>query len=117
MRKSIIFIIVALLTLASCSTERRGLNQMRKLTYEVEAKGQYYDADDWKAAYDEFRAIDDKIDVRKLTSEQASEYGELKGRLVSKFAKSSVQSVVNSVSNYIKQGTGIIKGVIDGLLK
>jgi hypothetical protein len=37
--------------------------------------------------------------------------------LVSKFAKCSVQSVVNSVTNYIKQGSGIIKGVIDGLLK
>ena len=117
MKKSIIFIIVALLTLASCSTERRALTQMRHLTHQVEAKGEYYDVDDWQRAYADFRRIDDKMDVRKLTNEQAAEYGELKGRLVSKFAKCSVQSVVNSVTNYIKQGTGIIKGVIDGLLK
>ena len=108
MKKSIIFIIVALLTLASCSTERRALN---------ETKGEYYDVEDWKEAYAEFRAIDDRMDIKKLTNEQAAEYGELKGRLVSKFAKCSVQSVVNSVTNYIKQGSGIIKGVIDGLLK
>ena len=106
-----------MLTLASCSTERRGLNQMRKLTYEVEAKGQYYDVEDWKDAYEDFRRIDDRMDVRKLTNEQAAEYGELKGRLVSKFAKCSVQSVVNSVTNYINQGAGIIKGIVDGLLK
>ena len=117
MKKSFILIIVAMLTLASCSTERRGLNQMRKLTYEVETKGQYYDVQDWKDAYDDFRAIDDRMDVRKLTNEQAAEYGELKGRLVSKFAKCSVQSVVNSVKNYINQGAGIIKGIVDGLLK
>jgi hypothetical protein len=90
---------------------------MRKLTYEVETKGQYYDVQDWKDAYDDFRAIDDRMDVRKLTNEQAAEYGELKGRLVSKFAKCSVQSVVNSVKNYINQGAGIIKGIVDGLLK
>ncbi len=117
MRKSFIFLIVAMLTLASCSTERRGLNQMRKLTNEVEAKGQYYDVEDWKEAYADFRAIDEKVDIKKLNNEQAAEYGELKGRLVSKFAKCSVQSVVNSVSSYINEGKGIIKGVIDGLLK
>ncbi len=117
MRKTFFLLVIAMLTLASCSTERRTLNQMRKLTYEVEAKGQYYDVEDWKAAYADFRAIDDRMDVRKLSNEQATEYGELKGRLVTKFAKCSVQSVVNSVRNYINQGTGIIKGVIDGLLK
>ena len=63
MRKSFIFLIVAMLTLASCSTERRGLNQMRKLTNEVEAKGQYYDVEDWKEAYADFRAIDEKVDI------------------------------------------------------
>jgi len=117
MKKSILFIIVAMLTLASCSTERRALNQMRRLTYEVEAKGQYYDVEDWQDAYADFKAIDDKMDVRKLSSEEASEYGELKGRLVSKFAKCSVSNIVNSVGNYINQGTGIIKGIVDGLLK
>ncbi len=117
MKKSIIFIIVAMLTLASCSTERRALSQMRSLTHQVETKGEYYDVQDWKDAYAEFKAIDDKVDPKKLTDEQAAEYGELKGRLVSKFAKCSVSSVVNSVSSYINQGVGIIKGIVDGLLK
>ena len=45
---------------------------MRRLTYEVEAKGQYYDVEDWKDAYDDFRRIDDRMDVRKLTNGRAS---------------------------------------------
>jgi len=117
MKKYIILLIAAVLTLASCNTERRALNQMRRLTYEVETQGQYYDVDDWQDAYSDFRAIDERMDVRRLTPEEAAEYGELKGRIVSKFAKSSVQSVVNSVSTYINQGIGIVKGIVDGLVK
>lgn len=117
MRKSIIFIIFALLTLASCSTEQRALRQMRNLAYDVENKGMYYDADDWRDAYSEFKAIDAKVDARKLNSQQAAEYGELKGRIVSSFAKCSVASVVNAVSSYINQGIGVVKGIVDGLLK
>ncbi len=117
MKKYIIVFIVAMLTLASCSSERRALNQMRRLTYEVEAKGQYYDAEDWQEAYNDFKAIDDRMDVRKLSNEEAAEYGELKGRIVSKFAKSSVSSVVNAVSTYVNQGIGIVRGIVDGLLK
>ena len=70
MKKSIIFIIVALLTLASCSTERRALNQMRNLTHQVETKGEYYDVEDWQKAYADFRAIDDRMDIKKLTNER-----------------------------------------------
>ncbi len=108
-------LVVSSLVLSSCSTERRALHQMRNLTEKIEARGDYYEKEDWERAYERYKKIDEKIDKSKLTQEQAKEYGELKGRAVAKFAKSKVESVVNGVAKYINQGIGILKGIIDGL--
>ena len=89
---------------------------MRTLTHQVETRGDYYDAEDWEAALEKYKMIDAKMeDKSKLSPAQLKEYGELKGRCVAKFAKSSVQKVVDSVSTYINEGVGILKGIIDGL--
>ena len=115
-----IFFSVAILSLAllstSCSSERRALSQMRTLTHQIETRGDYYEAEDWEAALEKYKKIDAKMeDKSKLSPAQLKEYGELKGRCVAKFAKSSVQKVVDGVTKYINEGVGIIKGIIDGL--
>lgn len=113
--KKIILLLAVVLTLGltSCTTQQRAINQMRNLTAEVELNGDYYNADDWQAAYHDYQAITDKIDTHKMNAEQRQEYGELKGRLVAKFAKSSVKNITNAIS----EGAGIIQGIIDGLSK
>lgn len=115
--KKILFLLMVVLTLglASCNTQQRALNQMRSLTYDIETHGQNYSVEDWQNAYEDFRAINDKIDTRQLNDTQRSEYGELKGRCISKFAKCAVKNVVNSVTGIISEGAGILKGIIDGL--
>lgn len=115
MKKLFILLAISALLLSSCSTERRALHQMRNLTETIEARGDYYETEDWERAYDRYQKIDAKIDKSKLTPEQAKEYGELKGRAVAKFAKSKVENVVNGVAKYINQGIGILKGIIEGI--
>lgn len=115
--KRYLLIICALMILAltSCNTQQRAINQMRSLAYEIENNGEYYDAQDWHNAYQDYQRINDRIDNRKLNSEQRAEVGELKGRCLSKFAKCTVKSIVSSVTGIISEGAGIIKGIIDGL--
>lgn len=115
--KRIFYLLTVVLTLAlcSCNTQQRAINQMRDLTYDIETNGEHYDSQDWQNAYQDYQRINDRLDNRKLTSEQRAEVGELKGRCVSKFAKCAVKSVVNSVTGIISEGAGIIKGIIDGI--
>ncbi len=115
MKRIFFLLTVSLLLLSSCSTERRALSQMRTLTHQIETRGDYYDNEDWKRAYDRYQRIDEKMDTSRLTQEQAKEYGELKGRCVAKFAKSKVEQVVEGVAKYVNQGIGILKGIIDGI--
>lgn len=118
--KKYLFLLIAVLMLAlttSCNTQQRAINQMRSLTYEIEANGDTYEPQDWQAAYDDYKAINDKIDTRKLSDEQRAEVGELKGRCLSKFAKCSVNSIARIVTGAISEGAGIVKGILDGLSK
>lgn len=115
MKKFYILLIFAALLLSSCNTERRALHQMRNLTERIEKYGDDYTNDEWVAAYEKYKQIDEKIDTSKLSQEQAKEYGELKGRAVAKFAKSKVQSVVDGIGRYLNQGIGILKGIFEGI--
>lgn len=101
----------------SCNTQQHAINQMRSLTYEIEAKGDTYTPEDWKAAYEDYKQIDAKLDNKKLSEQQRAEVGELKGRCLSTFAKCSVGSIVKVVKGAISEGAGIVKGIIDGLSK
>lgn len=116
MKKLFILLAFSMLLLSSCSTERRALGQMRSLTERIEAHGDQYTMEDWETALERYKAIDKKMDETKLTPQQSKEYGELKGRCVAKFAKSKVQGVINWVSTYVNEGSGILKGILDGIL-
>lgn len=111
-KKMVVLLMLAAL-LISCSTERRALGQMRTLTHNIETRGQYYDNDDWRDAYAQYKRIDDKMDVKKLNDEQQKEYGELQARCITSFAKCKVESVVDSLRSYINQGAGFLKGLMD----
>ena len=114
MKKYLILLAFVLsLGLSSCTTQQRAINQMRNLTAEVERNGEYYNAQDWQNAYQDYKDITAKIDTQKMTTEERTEYGELKGRLVAKFAKSSVKTITNAIS----EGAGVIQGILDGLTK
>lgn len=116
MKKLFILLAFSTLLLSSCSTERRALGQMRTLTERIEAHGDRYTMEDWENALEKYKSIDEKMDETKLTPQQSKEYGELKGRCVAKFAKSKVQKVVNWISTYVNEGSGILKGILEGIL-
>lgn len=99
----------------SCNTQQHAINQMRSLTYEIEAKGDTYQPEDWKAAYEDYKKIDEKLDNNKLTEQQRAEVGELKGRCLATFAKCSVGSIVKVVKGALSEGAGIVKGILNGL--
>lgn len=113
MMKKLFFLIVMVLTLSSCNTQYRAMGQLRSLTNEIERNGEFYNGQDWKNAYAEYQDINSRIDQQRLTSQQRQELGQLKGRCVAGFAKSSVKSIKNAIS----EGAGIIEGIIDGLTK
>lgn len=111
--RNIIILLMVGTMLASCSTERRALSQMRNLTYEVEARGEYYTQEQWQDAYEEYKRIDDKMDVKKLKPEQQKEYGELQARCLKQFAKCKVESVVDRVKAYVRQASGFLHELLD----
>lgn len=110
------FAVMAMLALmlTSCSTERRALSQMRSLTNRIEMRGDNYSKQDWEDAYEDYKAIDAKMDTKKLTPEQQQEYGELKARCLKSFAKSKVESITSSLRSLINQGMGFLKGILEG---
>lgn len=109
-------LIMLAVMLSSCSAERRALGQMRSLTTNIERHGEDYSIDEWKDAYLEFKEIDDKLDKTKLSPKQQQEYTQLQGRCIRTFAKSSVQNVKDGIATYLKEGIGIVKDIIDGIL-
>lgn len=118
MKKTVIRLAMVLaigVMLSSCSAERRALGQMRTLTSNVERYGDRYDIDDWKDALEDFKAIEKKMDGRKLTAEQQREYGELKGRCVAAFARCQLENAGDLFRNYLNQGGGMVKGLLKGL--
>lgn len=118
MKKTVIRLALVLavsLVLSSCSAERRALGQMRTLTSNVERYGESYDIDDWKEALEDYKAIEKKMDGRKLSSEQQREYGELKGRCVAAFARCQLGNAGDFLRNYLNQGGGMVKGLLEGL--
>lgn len=117
MIKKLFLVCLILLTLSACSSERRGIRQMHKLTNDIELYGANYSIQDWQDTYEDFKAIDASIDPKKLSPAQRQEYTELKGRAVAGFAKSSVKSITSSIGSYINSGIGIIEGLIEGLTK
>lgn len=113
--KNLCLLLMLLVMMTSCSTERRALSQMRTLTHDIETKGQTYDRQDWQDAYAEYKTINDKMDVQKLNREQQREYGELQARCVAGFAKCQVENVVDQVKAWINQGSGFVKGLMDAI--
>ncbi len=100
--------------LASCSTEKRALYQMRNFTHRLETRGDYYDKDDWHEAWIEYKKIDAKMeDITELKPEQQQEYGELQARCIKQFAKSKIQNVVDSIKAYLNQGAGFLRGLLN----
>ena len=110
-------VLILALVLVSCSAERRGISHMRSLTTTIERHGDSYSIEEWKDAYDEFKAIDSSIDKSKLTPKQRQEYVELQTRCVKSFATSSVKSVKDGIATYIKEGIDVVKSVIDAILE
>lgn len=110
-------LIMVVALMASCSTERRAISQMRTLTTHIERDGNNYSVDDWVEAYQEFREIDSSIDQSKLSPAQRNEYTALQARCIKSFAKSSVSTVKEGIANYIKEGVSIVKEIIDAILE
>lgn len=119
MRKSFFarfFVLLACLSLlASCSSERMALSQMRSLTTTVERHADEYSIADWEAAYEKYQDIDSRIDRSKLTPKQETEYRELKTRCLKSFAKSSVSNIKEGVASFIKNGVDFVKDIWDAI--
>lgn len=111
--KKLFFLFIMLVAFASCNTQQRSITQLRSLANDIEQNGQYYNTQDWKDAYATYQDINSRIDSQRLTSQQRQELGQLKGRCVSGFAKSSVKSIKNAIS----EGAGIVQGIIEGILQ
>lgn len=100
--------------LASCSTEKRALYEMRHFTTQLEQRSDRYDKEDWHEAWAEYKKIDAKMeDIRELKPEQQKEYGELQARCIKQFAKSKIRNVVDSIKAYLNQGAGFLRGLLN----
>lgn len=95
----------------SCSTEYRTLSRMDKFTTRIEKYGERYSAEDWKTAAEEYKSIANEAKQCNFTTEERERMGEMEGRCIASFAQWAGDKVVG----ILKEGKGIVKGIIEGL--
>ena len=114
-----IFILLASVLLASCSTSNSALSDLRSLSEQINAEGSTYGLSEWKSAavkyYNVDRKIADYTAKGAYSDEQLEEIGQLQGSCLTAMGKGAVQKTkdtVKSAASFIK---GVIEGIKDGL--
>ena len=104
-----LLLIIAAITMASCSSKNAAVNDLRNLRNDIENYGYRYDIEDWQKAKDKFVKIDEKLRKHDYTYEESKEIGRLKGDCAKLFIQSLIQNIGTKADG--------IKGQIEGILE
>ena len=92
-------LLVALLTLSSCSPRMMPVNQLRNLSERIEMNGDVYSYKDWKKAKNKFVKINRKIVKHRAeyTVDELAEIATLQGQCITGFGKGLTSSALRGI--------------------
>lgn len=111
--KYLAVIAFSVILLSSCSTKQSAIRDLEKYSYELRDNAQYYNVRDWQNAVDDFKSIRHRIakHERDYTPQEKQYIGELEGQCAKYMAQGAKQRLENGVRNI----TGELKGIIEGI--
>jgi len=124
MNKLYLFMVflVGMMALSSCSPRMAPVNTLRRLSNNIETKGDMYSMEDWSKAKDKYVKANQKIMKHRseYSVDELAEIAVLQGKCVTGFGKGVTSSTARGVSAL---GTGVksvvdeIKAIIDAFKK
>ena len=104
-------LLVSVWTLSSCSNKMMPVNTLRRLSTNMEVKGDMYTLKDWNKAKDKYVKANEKILKHRTeyTAEELAEIAVLQGKCITGFGKGVTQSTARSVGDV----TSGVKSVVD----
>ena len=104
-------LLVSVWTLSSCSNKMMPVNTLRRLSTNMEVKGDMYTLKDWNKAKDKYVKANQRIMKHRseYTAEELAEIAVLQGKCITGFGKGVTQSTARSVGAVT---TGV-KSVVD----
>jgi len=114
--------LVGMLVMSSCSPRMMPVNTLRRLSNNIEQKGDMYSMKDWSKAKDKYVKANQKIMKHRseYSVDELAEIAVLQGKCVTGFGKGMASSTARGVSAL---GTGVksvvdeIKAIIDAFKK
>ena len=103
--------IVGLLTLSSCSPKMAPVNTLRRLSTNMETKGEMYSLQDWNRAKNKYVKANQKIMKHRseYTTAELAEIATLQAKCITGFGKGVTMSTARGVAGV----TAGVKSVID----
>ena len=111
--------IMAALLLTSCGTKQGAIDQLESFSYELRDNSRYYNVDDWEKAGNKFLKIRKKVHKYEFdyTPEEKAKIGQLEGQCATYMAKGVKDGVFDKLKNVANEIEGVLKGIIDGMMK
>lgn len=106
-------IAVLSVTLLSCATKKRALNELRNLSTEIENNSTSYDLTEWREVAEKFIQINKKIkdNKSKYSADERNEIEDLRGRCIGLFVTNIISGAKDKVSGTIKGVEGLLQGI------
>ncbi len=93
--------IAALMIVSGCkTTEEQVLDDILRLSDEVERNGSTYDFEDWAEVFDEMQLLDDDACHCSFTPRQAQEFSRARRQLQARILREGVKTVTMSVGRF-----------------
>lgn len=108
---STLIIASASTSMTSCSTSESAFNDLQNFSTQIETRGQYYDAHDWKKVVKKFGKIRKNISKHEYTVAERTRIGKLEGKVVKDMAKGMKDGVTNHILGIASE----IQGIMDEL--
>ncbi|MBQ6037868.1 MAG: hypothetical protein IJL37_04285 [Bacteroidaceae bacterium] len=115
-------LLLSVWTLSSCSNKMMPVNTLRRLSTNMEVKGDMYTLKDWNKAKDKYVKANQRILKHRseYTAEELAEIAVLQGKCITGFGKGVTQSTarsVGAVTTGVKSVVDEIKELIDAFSK
>lgn len=107
-------VLATMLTLSSCSTKSRAINQLESLTYDLRDNSANYSLSDWQDAANRYIDIRKKINKHytDYTADEKERIGKLQGEAANYVAKGAKSSLINNVGGIASELKGLLEGIM-----
>ena len=106
--------LASLLTLSSCSTKSRAINELKVLTYDLRDNSANYSIAQWEDAA--YRYIDIRKKINKhykdYTAEEKERIGQLQGEAAGYVAKGAKSSLIKNDGGLASELKGLLEGIL-----